>query len=559
VPPQAYRVHISDDDFACDRDRARGFFERLRSTPFRLSSCQVSIADLCRKVDGKVLAEADVGLLDAIRPDCFADAGAAVPLRDFVADHRSRAWSSFLQVGVESYADAELVRLGKGYRREHVRAIAAELARRELHWDGYFILSNGDTRADDLIEVLDEVCRLKIRYPTWFHVRFPVVPRLVSYFPSASHRRRVRQGTTDVLVLRGHARIAGHPEFDYPFVDHDASRDEWVNSAVEQGFFTDDRLYLGALDRLADLWRARWSEAGPGEARRRGERLLRRLDDRPRRLVFDVLEAVRVGSGDGAPDPSAARVRATAEGLLGPAERWLRAFARHVSEGARTLTVILERGGVASSRETLERSIDLLLSTDRAQGVLQLDLGQSGDPERICEAVAYARSRAGERGQQIAVVGLCEASSLDAQRWRSLQAWACPVEVTWEVVPTALDGMLDELVRVVDLGVTRIRVEAGAIPWTSSEKQRFASGLHQIGLELIRRGAAGVIQRPARALPAIAVDVDGTITAGPATRLGHLDECGAFERYFMDAPACGAPWSHAILESFLAWMQLSVR
>ena len=54
----------------------------------------------------------------------------------------------------------------------HVRAVVAELARRRLHMDGYFILANADTTADDLIDVLDEVCRLKLQFPRYFHVRF---------------------------------------------------------------------------------------------------------------------------------------------------------------------------------------------------------------------------------------------------------------------------------------------------------------------------------------------------------------------------------------------------
>lgn len=130
APRNAYRVHISDDDFACDPERVKAFFAGLRSTPFRLSSCQVSIADLCRREGGRLLPEPDPTLLEPLTPESFDDFGAAIPARDFVADHETRAWSSFLQIGVESFSDRELARLGKGYTVAHVRAIVGALARR---------------------------------------------------------------------------------------------------------------------------------------------------------------------------------------------------------------------------------------------------------------------------------------------------------------------------------------------------------------------------------------------------------------------------------------------
>ena len=98
-----------------------------------------------------------------------------------------------MQLGVESYSDKELIRLGKGYRVAHIRAVVSALSARSVHMDGYFILSNGATTAQDLLESVDELCRLKILFPIYFHIRFPIVPRLVSYFPSASHRRWVQK------------------------------------------------------------------------------------------------------------------------------------------------------------------------------------------------------------------------------------------------------------------------------------------------------------------------------------------------------------------------------
>ena len=326
IPPNCYRVHISDDDFACDRDRARDFFRALRDTPFRLSSVQVAVGDLCRREGGRLLEAPDTDLLDAITPDCFADHGLPVPRSDYFADHRSRTWSSFLQIGVETYDDREIARLGKGYRRSHIRTIVAELARRGLHMDGYFILSNADTSPTDLVAVFEEVCRLKLRYPEHFHLRFPVVQHLVSYFTAASHRRHVRKGRRHVMVLRDHAAVPGHPELDYPFVDHDEPEDTWVRRTVADRFVTDDRLYTGNLGYLRDTWRA-WHDDLPADDPRRPEigALLRRLDDAPRRLVADALRHATRGVDPAwpGPPPEPADVVEAATRVLGPPDAWL--------------------------------------------------------------------------------------------------------------------------------------------------------------------------------------------------------------------------------------------
>jgi hypothetical protein len=333
IPPNAFRVHFSDDDFACDRERAKTFFENLLTTKFRLSSVQVAIGDLCRKENGRVLAEPDTGLLDAMKAECFADHNRGIPKIDYYEDHRSRDWSSFLQIGVETYSDPEIARLGKGYKRVHVRTIVAELARRDLHMDGYFILSNSETTAADLVEVFSEVARLKLRFPEHFHLRFPVVPHLVSYFTSASHRRHVRQGRAHVMKLRGLATVPGHPEYDYPFVDHDTPHDGWVDRTVQTGFVTDERFYTANLDVLTELW-TRWHHKVAPDHPDHGRiaHLLRLLDDRPRRLVFEMLRQAWLGEDEGWPDQRLDREASLshAEVVLGPHAAWLKVFKHHV-------------------------------------------------------------------------------------------------------------------------------------------------------------------------------------------------------------------------------------
>ena len=625
IPENAWRVHVCDDDFACDRARTLAFFRALPETPFRLSSVQVSIADICARRDGRLLAEPDHELLDAITPACFADAGRDLPARDFVADFRSRGWSAYLQLGVETFSDRELARLGKGYTRAHVRAIAEAMAQRQLHWDAYLILSNADTRAEELIDVLEEVSRLKLRYPVWFHVRFPVVPRLVSYFTAASHRRHQRQGRPQVMALRGHAQVPGHPELDYPFVAHDLPQDPWVDAAlpVEDGptFFTDEGRYTGSLEALRDRWLPRLAHL-EGSARLRGEALVRRLDDAPRRLAFEALrearEAARTPDGlapgwpGQRPDVDAA-LGAVRE-VVGSSDGWVRAFDRFSHQNTPRLVLIPtwqcelrcrycfipKQDGRVMSRETLDRSLELLLSSHRSELILQFFGGEAlMEWDRVQHAIERGTERAGALGKDLMFILSSNGFSLDADKlaWlagrpvklelsldgdrdvqnhfrRSLakgqdsydhgiahraaeiQASGLAYDVIMVVHPQNAHRTAESFFHIAALGFRRIQINfALGYVWTAAQQQAFAQGLFAIGRELHERWRSGdelvFVNLEGRPMPIrlngeVTVDWDGTVYGGNGFlhetehkdkfRVGHLDDLSGFDRYWLDGP-----------------------
>jgi len=621
VPANAYRVHISDDDFACDKPRAAAFFRALAATPFRLSSVQVSVADLCRTEDGRLLEEVDPVIFDVLAPTLFADAHRRIPERDFVADHKSRSWSSYLQLGVETFSRRELLRLGKGYKVGHIRAVAAELDHRGIHMDAYFIQSNSDTTLLDLIESAEELTRLKLRHPRHFHLRFPVVRHLVSYFPAATHRRKVRQGRADTMALRGRASVPGVPELDYPFVDHDIPGDPWVAAAVEEGFLTDDALYAGSLEQLRDIIARRCTTLVADEEQREGERMLRRLDDARRRLVFDLLRQARRGDqgrSDPAwpgPPPDAAHALGTAEALLGPRADWLPAFARFASQETPRLVVIPtwqcelrcrycyipKQDGRVMTPETLERSIDLLLSSDRPELILQFFGGEALlEWDLVQRAVRYGTAQAKRLGRSLRFILSSNGFSLTAEKlsWlrdfdvklelsldgdadtqnrfrralrkdedsyangiapraRTILDSGLPYDVIMVVHPKNVDRMPVNFFHIAGLGFTRVQINfALGSKWTAEEKSTFASGLHAIGVELRRRWSAGdplmMVNLEGRPMPIrlngeVTVDWDGTIYGGNAFLhetehkekfvVGHLDEARCFDRYWMDAPS----------------------
>ena len=652
VPQNAYRVHFSDDDFACDPVRAASFFSQLIDTPFRLSSIQVSVADLCRREDGVLLPEIDPTLVDTIQPDCFADARVQAPAEDYVADHKSRRWSSFLAIGVETFARKELVRLGKGYSVEHIRAVVHALALRGLHMDAYFIQSNSETTAEDLLEGLDELCRLKMAHPYHFHIRFPIVPRLVSYFTSANYRRMLRQGRTHTQTLLAHAQVQGHPEYDYPLVEQDNPQDPLVAQAVSEGFFTDTDLYTGSMTNLLNLWTEALSATTDDGERARLKRLLRRLDDRPRRLAFSVLAAARRAEQTGIwPDgvPPEADAMSSVAKVLGPAARWLRAFSRHDSNEVPRLTLIPtwqcelrcrycfipKQDGRVMSMETVDESIDMLLASDRERLMLQFFGGEALiEWDLVKHAIATGTERATASGQHLDFIVSTNGWSIDEDKLAWLSQYPVKLELSLDgdtgvqnkfrralmkgedsyargipdkvdmikasglahdvimvVHPEAVEAMPESFFHIADLGFERVQINFGlGYVWTETQKKSFAAGLHRIGKELRRRWAAGsdlvMVNLEGRPLPIrlnaeITVDWDGTIYGGNAFLhetehkkkfvIGHLDDMGSFDRYWMDAPtnAFLLDWSYppdvtannlkvgAIMTSFIKWMQAS--
>jgi hypothetical protein len=567
VPPNCYRVHVSDDDFACDRERARAFFERLPDTPFRLSSAQVSIADLCTKVNGKLTTEPDHALLDAMKPSCFADHGRPIPKEDFFEDHKSRTWSSFLQIGVETYDDAEIARLGKGYKRVHVRTIVAELARRGLHMDGYFILSNAETSADDLVNVFTEVARLKLRFPEHFHMRFPVVQHLVSYFTSASHRRHVRRGRRHVMTLRGFASTPGHPELDYPFVDHDEPEDPVVRHTVARTFVTDQGLYTGNLLVLSTLWRQLLDTLPAASADRpRLERLVRKLDDRPRRLVFEMLRQAWFQEDDEWPGARLDRERCleTAERVLGPHDGWLGLLKAWLKR-EREARVVLALDADASA---LDGTLDLLAASDEASKALHLLVPHGTVPgSLVVAAVDRARARLGPelrvildvdgwdatpavaaalaaRGVEAQIVRRTDTATHSLAAVRALVDAGLPVRTILQL-PAAAPDPGPAWAALAAAGVSEAQLEPLPEGWTDADATALAQALFRLAPH---RGPVrlldleGARERSGQ-LGEVLVDRDGTIGRSdglvpgqglkPAWRLGALDDLTNLDRHHL--------------------------
>lgn len=598
VPRNAFRVHLSDDDFACDRERARTFFVDLLQTPFRLASAQVSVADLCRRDGNNLLPEIDYELVDAIRPECFADSSASFPERDFVADHKSRRWSSYLQIGVETFADPELARLGKGYDVAHIRAVVHELATRRIHMDAYLILANAETSLGDLVDSIEELSRLKLRYPHWFHVRFPIVPRLVSYFTSASYRRMLKKGQGGALKLRGHASIPGLPEYDYPFVEADEPMDEWVRE-IDPALFTDAAFYTGTLTAISERLHVLWQERPETRSRER-ERILRRLHERPRRLVFDLLSQARAGAKPKpgalvATPPDEQATLATAIAALGPAEGWLPGFRRYASTAVSRLALSANASATAASASLLERGIDLLFSTDREAVVLDfVSAEQSPNAAFLGLAVDLAEAAAAQAGKHLSCClhlgGATpdeEVLALVSERRLSLSLTPRPGSERaplpssarspragrgiLRLLPGSNEKLKSDASRLAALGVAQIGLEcAPGSSWSATELKQLGEALFELGRELRQRSAGTgkfasitLEVEPFVTSARLALADDGALRyerhdAELGKVAGHLDQLYCFDHYFMadatDTTQAAAKGARQVLESFQRWL-----
>lgn len=592
IPNNAYRVHFSDDDFACDRDRTRDFFLRLRETPFRLSSVQVAIGDLCVKRGGRVMPEPDHELLDAMPPECFADHGRPIPKVDFYEDHRSRQWSSFLQIGVETYSDREIARLGKGYKVVHVRAIVAELARRGMHMDGYFILSNADTEARDLVDVFSEVARLKLRFPAHFHMRFPVVQHLVSYFTAASHRRHVRRGRRELMMLRDHASVPSHPELDYPFVEHDVPRDGWVRETVADTFVTDEGLYTANLEVIRAMWSTRYKALPIDDSDRpRIARLLRQLDDRPRRLVFEMLR--HAWKGDPA-WPGAKLDREvcleTAEIVLGRHQDWMPRFRRYVRAPDDQRLVVLAGGPDGPTPDPIMlESLELLFSTEHRELAWHL----TGAPEAInADDLARWTTAAAARAAQepkrtlrvvVEAAALADPSAATGETQLTVHTGdlhdhlplASLARVVLRLAPNDAEAVTGTIAALIDRGARQLVIEPHG-QWTDDAARILGRELFAVAPRVPRHrwtSAAGADRSPIGL--DVAVSWDGQITRSDhllptatvdrATRLGHVDELSNIDRHSLELGDSGHVPAEArvlegrnradkVLRSFFAWL-----
>jgi sulfatase maturation enzyme AslB (radical SAM superfamily) len=205
IPSSALALSFYDDDFLADNLRAVDFFNYLKTSPFKINFFQTGIRSFFKKDNrrdkGFVL---DLTLLSSIKSDIFL---------------REKETNIF--IGLENFNDYELQRLGKGYSFAMADLLIRALAIRQIKVAYHLILSNNLTTAENIIENLFKCSRYQKLYGSFFKVLTPVIPYLVSLYPSASYRLAVKNKRKKFLSVRRLLTDKKETSLDYPLIDHD--------------------------------------------------------------------------------------------------------------------------------------------------------------------------------------------------------------------------------------------------------------------------------------------------------------------------------------------------
>jgi sulfatase maturation enzyme AslB (radical SAM superfamily) len=417
---------------------------------------------------------------------------------------------------------------------------------------------------------------------------------------------------------------------DGPELRVDPSGDPFVDAAATTA------MDASTLATLRDAWAKLDARDTPARVAQRA------ADDFLRRTTFRLVAEERRGELAESPELG----ERVAE-LVGPAEEWVPACRRYLNETPPRVVVvptwqcelrctyctIPKQDGRVMSRATLERAIELLLSSEAPK--LELHFF-GGEPflewELLKHACEWGSREATAAGSQIQFIFTTNAFSLEREmvQWlsdydvrfqlsidgnagtqnafrRTLKpgldsyvkspaghaSWfrdaGVPHDVIQVVHPRNAERMDENFFHLCDMGYRRIQVNfALGTRWPKDAVERFAKGLHRIGLGLEQRWAAGdTIElvnlgeslKRVRTNVEVTVDHDGSIFGSnaflyiPKYRdeflLGHLDELRSFDHYaieglsgddllrywYKDTMAENNQQVGAVVTSFVRWMR----
>lgn len=259
VPTEAFGLGFYDDDFLANRERAIAVLSIVKASPFHLRFIQTGIRSFFRGSSRG--AEPDPRLVAALEPALF------VP--KVRAGSGSDSDDARVYLGTESFCDAELTRLGKGYDAEQVEAVVRALSARGVRQAHHLIASNARTTPADVVACLERIVRLRAECGAAFAVLEPVIAHLKSFPGTSIWRSLERDGLLRCALRRGGLSTDGFPEFDYPLIDRDEPLDPdvalWARSLAAK---PPGRSWEDELAGLRCGWRDRARELTAAEPER---------------------------------------------------------------------------------------------------------------------------------------------------------------------------------------------------------------------------------------------------------------------------------------------------
>lgn len=231
IPHFAFKLSFNDDDFLADIQRAKSFFVYLKKQPFRINFFQTGVNSFFQRAKNRYGNVINRDLFRRLSPSLFS------------------AGKNNIYIGTENFSDEELKRLNKGYDFKKIKEVIKILSEKKICHVHHFIASNQLTSPENILDNLLKISIFKILYGEYFNILTPIIPYLVSLYPSISYKISRAHGRERFLNIRGVLSIKNHPEYDYPLVNNDIP----INAVTRQIVPVLNKLFLVEKDYLKIL------------------------------------------------------------------------------------------------------------------------------------------------------------------------------------------------------------------------------------------------------------------------------------------------------------------
>ena len=233
IPGYALKISFNDDDFLADAKRAAMFFRFIKEQPLRIGFFQTGINSFFLRFNGKSSNVLNEQMLQELTSDVFAKERGTI------------------YIGTENFSDTELARMNKGYGFKKIKAIVKLLSEKRIYQLHHFIVSNHLTTPEEILDNLIKIASLRLLYGDYFKILTPVIPYLVSLYPSVSYKIAMSNSRDKFLNIRKVLSVDGYPEYDYPLVQNDIPINALTRELVPllNDLFLEEKDYLIILDR----------------------------------------------------------------------------------------------------------------------------------------------------------------------------------------------------------------------------------------------------------------------------------------------------------------------
>lgn len=203
IPSNLLKVAFNDDDFLTDSWRAKKVFNYFRKHYVKINFFQTGINSFFKKNGVKTSDCFNMDMINHLSPSLF-----------FEKDKH-------IFIGTENFCDQELKRLGKGYSIKKIEKVIHELSSRKIFQYHHLILCNQMTSLENLFENLFKIAVFQKKYGVFFRILTPVIPYLVSLFPSKSYKIIKFYRREKFLKIKDLLKKKKEKSLDYPLVEYD--------------------------------------------------------------------------------------------------------------------------------------------------------------------------------------------------------------------------------------------------------------------------------------------------------------------------------------------------